>query len=224
MISEYDVRRYAEKYPDCWYTVDENSNIVDKSDGKIVCTLKTMTEHLRHELHCDFESVYYCHGTLQNTIRCRKCGTVIFATDDEYGYDPNLCCPTCGGYETRLEYWTAEEIEADEKKKNTIAMLEQMQQEQIEADKRYVRRGGKYDWQIWKGRLKIGKRYALFFDLECENFPKTRLKGLRLIVHIGVRDDSCGYILKKHWRIPLSVSDFKSRLCIRRMNKNDTKE
>ncbi len=224
MISEYDIKKYAEKHPDCWYSVDENNNVIDKSDGHTVCTLKSFTQLYREAAHCDFESVYYCHGTLQNTIRCRECGTVIFATDDVWGYDPNLCCPTCGGYETSLEYWTAEEIAGDEKKKNTIAMLEQMQQEQIEADKRYVQRGNKYDWQIWKGRLKIGKRYALFFDLECENFPKTRLKGLRIIVHIGVRDDGCGYILKKHWHIPLSVSDFKSRLRIRRMNKNDTKE
>ena len=219
MISEYDIKKYAEKHPDCWYSVDENNNVIDKSDGHTVCTLKSFTQLYREAAHCDFESVYYCHGTLQNTIRCRECGTVIFATDDVWGYDPNLCCPTCGGYETSLEYWTAEEIAGDEKKKNTIAVLEQMQQEQIEADKRYVQRGNKYDWQIWKGRLKIGKRYALSFDLECENFPKTRLKGLRLIVHIGVRDDGFGYALKKHWRIPLSISEVRTLLRIRRLKR-----
>lgn len=70
-------------------------------------------------------------------------------------------------------------------------------------------------WQIWKGRLKLGKRYALFFDLESENFPKTKLKGLRLIVHFGVRDDGYGYTLKRYWHIPLSWSDLK---IWRRMN------
>ena len=217
MISEYDVMRYAKKHPECWYSVDENENIIDKSDGKTVCTLKTMTEHLRRKLHCDFESVYCCHGTLQDTLRCRECGTVIFATDDEYGYDPNLCCPTCGGYDTSFEYWTAEEIAGDEKKKNTVAMLERMQREQIEADERYIRRGHKHDWQIWSGRMKLGKRYALFFDLESDNFPKTGLKGLRLIVHFGYREkDDIGYTYKNSAHIPLSWSDFKIWLRIKR--------
>lgn len=216
MISEYDVKNYSKTHSDCWYTVDKNDNIIDKNDGQIICTLKTMTNYLRKKTHCDFESVYYCHCTLQNTIRCRECGTIIFATDDEYGYDPNLCCPTCSGYKTSLEYWTPEEIERDEKKKKTIVMLEQMQQEQIEADERYVQRGNKYDWQIWKGRLKIGKQYAIFFDLECENFPKTKFKGLRLIVHLGIRDDGFGYIHKKHWHIPLSWSDLKTWFRIRK--------
>lgn len=210
MISQYDVKRYAEKHPDCWYTVDGDNNIVDKENGKIVCTLKEMTEYIRKEMHCDFESVYYCHGTLQDVIRCRECGTVIFSTEDEWGYDPKLCCPTCGGYKTHFEYWTADEIKSDKKKQDTIEWLEHMQQEQIEADKRYIARGNKYDHQIWKGSMKLSRKYRLFLDLECDNFPKTKLKGLKLIAHIATKDDDCGYIYNKgEIFIPLSIGAFK---------------
>lgn len=206
MISQYDVKHYAKEHPEAWFSVDENDNIVDKETEKIVCTLEEMTGLLRKKNHCDFEVIYSCRVSLQNTIRCRECGTVIFATDDEYGYDPNLCCPTCGNYQTSLEYWTADEIESDEQKKKEIQFLEQMQQEQDEEADRRTKRGGKYDWQIWRGKIELWKR-AIYFDLECDNLFRTKLKGLRLDIHWACLDErGMGYIMKKHFTIPLSVS------------------
>jgi len=212
MISRYDVRRYEEKHPDTWFSIDEKDNIINKEDGEVVCSLDTFVDILRKKNHCDFESVYYCHATLQDTIRCKECGTVIFATDDEWGYDPNLCCPTCGGYKTSLEYWTADEIENDQKKKNTIEFLEQMEREEIEAEKRRKKRNGKYDWQIGSCRIKLGNR-ALYFDLECDNLFRTKLRGLRLQVH-WAHKDGISYYYKKNFTIPLSFSSLRIQIHI----------
>lgn len=87
----------------------------------------------------------------------------------------------------------------------------EMQREQIEEDKRYRKRK-KYDWQIWKGRIKLPNR-AIYFDLECDNLFKTKLKGLRLIIH-WAHKDGIRYIYKKHFRIPLSWSALKISIMI----------
>lgn len=211
MISQYNVKQYAKGNPDLWFSIDENDNVVDKSSKEIVGTLADLTTALRKKLHCNFEEIYSCHGTLQTVFRCKDCGTIIFAYDDER-YDPNLCCPDCGKYDTGFEYWSADEIEKDDQKKKNIQFLEQMQQEQIEANKRYYKRGRKYDWQIWHGCIKMVNR-AVSFDLECKDLFKTKLKGLKLIVRFSEKDGT-GYIYKRHFTIPLSWYALKIQILI----------
>lgn len=212
MISQYDVKQFAEKNADkCWFSVDKDNNVVDKEDNKIVCSLKTLTELLRRETHCDFETIYECHGLLQVVLRCKECGAVIFASDDEWYYESDLRCPVCSDYKTGFKYWSSEDIKNDVEKQKEIDFLMEMQREQIEEDKRYMKRK-KYDWQIWEGRIELPKR-AIYFDLECDNLFKTKLKGLRLIIHWAHKDD-IGYIYKKHFRIPLSWSALKISIMI----------
>lgn len=217
MISEYDIRKFAENCPDkCWFSVN-GKDIVDKESGEVVSTLKEITQFFREKAHCDFEPVYYCHATLEDVIRCKQCGTVIFSTEDD-GYDPNLCCPHCGNYKTSFEYWTAEEIANDAEKQNTINALEKMQEEQIEADNRYFKRGRKYDWQIWKGKIKLWN-HMVSFELVCDNLFKTKLKGLSLNVGLASKDDDGGYIFDKHYFIPLSISSLKVKLQIKQLRR-----
>lgn len=219
MISEYDVKQVAKKREDCWFSVDENNNVINKETGETVCTVSELTQIFRKKMHCDFEVVYSCHPTLEVVYRCKECGTVIFASDDEY-YDPNLKCPTCGEYKTWFKFWTADDIAKDEEKQKAIKAYEAMQREQVEADKRYFKRGRKYDWQIWSGRIKLPNR-AIYLDLECDNLFRTKLKGLRLKFHWAHKDkDGMGYIYKKHFTLPLSWSALKIQIRIYKKRKN----
>lgn len=215
MVNEYDIKRYAEKYPDkCWYVVDDDDMIVDKDTNKTICHIDELVDIARKKMHCNFEFIYECHATLETTYRCRECGTVIFTREDE-SWDPNLCCPVCGDYKTGFKYWTGEEIALSEEKQNTIAFLKAMQADKVEADKRYKQRGNKYDWQIGSGKIKLFKR-AVFWDLECDNLFETKLKGLRLKIHWAHKEDK-SYTYKKNFLIPLSISAFKIQ---RRVKKN----
>lgn len=218
MISIYDVKKYITDNEDKIRCYIDGNNVIDKETGMVLCSIEEFTMEIRKAEHCNFESVYYCHGTLQNTIRCCECGTVIFASDDSSDYDPNLKCPVCGKYETWFEFWTKDEIESDKKKKDTIDFLEQMQREAIEADKRYVERGHLYDWQICKGAIKLLNK-ALYWELQCDNLFKTKFKGLRLQLNWSYKDGMC-YISKKFWTIPLSISNLKSLIRYRKMKKN----
>lgn len=142
MVSKYNIIEYAKQFPNkCWYIVSEDkTRIIDKATGEDVCSMDTLVDVMRDKMHCNFEVVYSCHPTLEVVYRCKECGTVIFASDDEY-YDPNLRCPTCGEYKTWFKFWTADDITKDEKKREAIKAYEAMQREQVEADKRYFKRG-----------------------------------------------------------------------------------
>lgn len=216
MISQYDIKRSAKKNADkIWFFIDENDNVIDREKNEFVCTLKSYTEFLRRKMHCDFEIIYECHATLQVIYRCKECGTVIFASDDVSYYDPNLCCPVCGDYETEFEYWSGEDIEKDSEKHEAIDFFMKMQKEQIESDKRYMKRK-KYDWQIWNGRIELLNR-AVYLDLECDNLFKTKLKGLKL--KIGwAHKDGIRFVHKKSFSIPLSWSALKISIMIWRKN------
>ena len=81
---------------------------INVETGEVLCSIEVYTQFMREKLHCDFENVFYEHVSLLNVIRCKQCGTVIFASEDEY-YEANLRCPTCSDYKTGYEYWTKEE-------------------------------------------------------------------------------------------------------------------
>lgn len=223
MISKWDMIRFHKRHEDeLEYRVDENDMIVHKETGVILCSLDELVDRMRKELHCDFECIFSCHGTLEVIYRCKECGTVIFASDDVYDCDDNLCCPVCANYDTHFKYYTGEEIFADKKKQEEISWYEEMTREQIEADKRWKKRGEKYDWQIFKGRIKIGSTKAIYYCLECDNLFKSGLKGLRLVLNYAVKDSDISYTYKKCVTIPLSYTAFKvQRLAKRRRNEKD---
>jgi uncharacterized Zn finger protein (UPF0148 family) len=220
MISKYDLIRYAKNKPEGWFHIDDEENVINKETEEIICRLDTLTQYFREKMHCDFECVHHCHGTLETTLRCKECGTVIFSRDDEE-YDPNLCCPTCGGYETHFEYWTKEQIDNDITKKNTIEWLEQWTRDDEEAYKRRKRRNGKYDSEIWNWTIR-GEKHGVKLELKCDNLFKTGLKGLRFEITWMDRDD-LSLIHRKWWRIPLSISYLKVMIRIHKRRKEKSK-
>ena len=77
----------------------------------------------------------------------------------------------------------------------------------IEQDERIKKRNGKYDWQIAIKKF-YGKKRFLGLALECDDITKSYFKGLRLVVDIGKKEDEVGYVVRKHFTIPLSWSQF----------------
>jgi hypothetical protein len=112
-------------------------------------------------------------------------------------------------------------MERDENKRKEVELLEEMTKEEIEADKRWKKRNGKYDHQICKGRIPIGSKYAIYYDLECNNLFKSGLKGLKLILNWAVKDGMC-YTYQKRIMIPLSLYAIKIMILSRRMRRNET--
>lgn len=218
MINKYDLIRYSKNADNCWFRVENEKDVISKETGEIVCGIDELTQVCREKMHCDFECVYSEHASLQVIYRCKQCGTVIFASDDEH-YDPNLRCPNCGEYKTWFEYWTAEEIAEDEEKQKAIEFYEHAQKELIEQNKRYLARGRKYDWEIGEYTIR-GKKRGVKFKLECDNLFETKLKGLRLKISWLKRDDDgVGFIYTKHWRIPLSFSALKRMWSVHKYKK-----
>ena len=125
MISKYDVIRafeMADKKGEklAMYLSEDKNSLMDTETGEFVCSMDTYVDYMRKKLHCDFECIYHEHASLTTIYRCKECGTVIFTGDDEH-YDPNLKCPTCSDYHHWSgEFWTKEEIEADEDKQKAI--------------------------------------------------------------------------------------------------------
>lgn len=212
MVSNYDIIKSFERFEREGKQValklnEDKSGLVASDTGEYICSIDTYAQHLREKLHCDFEVIYDEHVSLQVVYRCKECGTVIFARDDE-DYDPNLSCPTCGGYNTYFEYWTKEDIDSDESKQKSIEGMQMMQKYMNESAKRRKERGLN-DWEIWKREVQF-KNYRMTFALECCNLfdgkkGLARIKGLNLhIIRWEKDNDGIGYIGKKYTRIPLS--------------------
>lgn len=209
MISQYDVRRLFEKK---WNADDSIPCTLDEDTvymkNGTTMSLEAFTIHLRILNDCDFESIYECPGTLLNVLRCRQCGTVIFASNDVEDYDDNLKCPTCSDYETWFEHWTKEDTDSDERKQNTIKMYEEFAEEETKRYERYQRRK-KHDDEIFVHRHR-GKKYFVYVALKCNNLFHTFLKGLHFKIEIGEKEteDDIGYTMKNFIEIPLSWSRF----------------
>jgi len=210
MVTKYNVINFFEKRkgdPTVPHTIDEkHENIIYKDTGKVLATIDEYMAAMKKVLHCDFELIYDEHPSCFSVIRCKECGTVIFERYDE-DYDPNLCCPTCGGYKTYFDFWTKEEIDSDEEKQKAIKNYEEMQRELDESYARRQKRGGLYDWEIWKKRIEF-KKTLWNISLECDNlfYSKPKLKGLKLIIKMSKRDPEYDdmFVWKKSTRIPLS--------------------
>jgi uncharacterized Zn finger protein (UPF0148 family) len=209
MISKWDMKKYIKENTDKFpYIYKEEEDAIYNKNGDYLSSLDTFLEIYRKHSGESFESIYYEHAFLQDVLKCTECGTVIFTWDDER-YDPHLKCPTCTDYKTYFEYWTKEDIESDEEKQNTIKFFKEIMDYKAEQDKRIKDRNGKYDWQIAVKKF-YGKKRFLGLALECDNITKSYLKGLRLKIDIGKKenDDDFGYIINKFFTIPLSWSQF----------------
>ena len=93
-------------------------------------------------------------------------------------------------------------------------------EEEAEAYKRREARGGLYDWEIWKKKI-YGKKRYWGFELQDfgrklgvskinPNYKRPWYKcNLELTIDTGKKDeDSIGYSVTKHYRIPLAPYSF----------------
>lgn len=214
MISIYDIIQFFKKLEDNgkdsdFKLSDDHKEILDRTTGEYICSIETYAKYLRQKLHCDFDRLYHDHASLTTIYVCNECGTVIFSGDDER-YDPNLKCPICAKY-NHHDYWTKEEIDADEKKQKTIQFYKDWMKEQKEAYKRRQARGGLYDWQVFK-KDKYCKNHS--YHLEMTNYKGYTKWGnsVYLEFSIGTKmDDGIGYVVKRHYKIPLSPYAFYIR-------------
>lgn len=194
MISTYDVRKWInenEKSP-CY---EKEGLIYNKDDNKELCSFEDFTNQMRKKLHCDFECIFYEHATLDEVLRCKECGAVIFTGDDER-YDPNLVCPVCGGYK-HSHYWSAEDIANDVDKQKQIEAMKEYMEEKKRAEARREARGGLYDWELWKKDF-YGEKYYLGIEL-------YHLTGYDIEFRFGKKmENSLMYTTTKHFKIPLS--------------------
>lgn len=207
MVSKWEMQQYlqknTEKLP---FIYNKEEDAVYNKDGEYLCTLDKFLENYRKKSGESFEYIYGEHVALFSVLRCTECGTVIFTYEDE-GYDPNLKCPTCTGYQTGFDYWTQAEIDADEQKQKELQSMKEIMEDRKIRDERIKRRGGKYDWEIGKKTLNF-KNHRITLELECDDITQSYLKGLRLDVHIWKKEDkedSC-FSLSKHLIIPLGLT------------------
>lgn len=183
MLGKYDVKKFIETHQHLGngtqVTLSEDRQDV-MVNGEKLCSVTDFTLHLRRELHCDFEEIWSCHASLDEVYRCRECGTVIFGGDDEFRYDPDERCPVCCNDPSvcHNEYWTAEEIKNDKEKQKTIEAYEQMAKMEAEAEARRKARGGLYDWERWKHRIRT-KRYVFTLEHLCFGWGKRVKKKQR---------------------------------------------
>jgi DNA-directed RNA polymerase subunit RPC12/RpoP len=212
MISTYDVlkafRKAKSQGKDLPFVLSDDEKTLISKDGKVTATIEEFAQFMREREHCDFEVIYSEHVSLTTVYRCCECGTVIFGGDDDERYDPLLRCPTCGGYETHLTYWTKEAIENDTNKQESIALYEQLRKDQEEASKRYIARGGLYDWQLFKKDWQ-GKKHSVHVELQHFKTNKWYKADTWLKIDAGKRSaDGVCYAMNKHYSIPLSPYAF----------------
>lgn len=189
-------------------SIDEKS-VIDKNTGKIVHSVDEYIDFLRKKNHCDFEVIY--SDALNNVhYQCKECGTVIFASDDYEDYDDNLCCPTCGGYETHFKHWTKEEIEADPKKQEVLDFYQEMMRDSEAAYARKKKTGLAFN-ELWKKQFE-NELSLVELTLRCNHALKEGLKGLELEI-VKFERDEIGFVARKWHTIPLSWSSFYIR-CI----------
>lgn len=187
------------------YELDTKEDVIrSKETHEVICTVDEYVSILRRKNHCDFEAIYDDHACLSTIYRCKECGAVIFGGDDER-WDPNLECPSCGGYKTSLEWWSGEDIKNDPEKQKMIEFFIGLQKDMDEVYERRKRRNGLNDWEIWKKKFKNKKR-LLEITLTCCNLFTTGLKGLSIefAYYSRKKPDDLGYTRDKYLKVPLS--------------------
>ena len=136
---------------------------------------------------------------LQHVIRCNRCGTIIFSSEDE-NYEPYLRCPNCTDYKTGHIFWTKEEIDASEDKQRIIKSYENMQKE-MDLDYEFEKKRGKPNDRIC--RFKV---LNTFVEICCHNCRKSYFNGLRIELW-KINYDENGDIYNSTWykSIPLTL-------------------
>lgn len=216
MISLYDIEQFYRKHGTAngLKLSEDESGVLDAETGEYICSIETYLQYLREKNHCDFEEIWGCHATLQSTLRCRNCGTVIFASDDCWDYDPKLACPTCGGYDTHFEFWTQEQIDNDPVKKDSIQWMLDDTKRQNEEYERMKKRGGLYDWQRFIKKFRF-KKFMLQISHICWGWgEKGRKKDRYLEISKWVRNENDMYEHggKGSWTIKIPLNPYAAYL------------
>lgn len=197
MISKLEFVNYLAK--NLSYTYDETNNTLTDTIGQQV-NADALFTIFKKKTGQSFECLYDEHVSCFSVLRCTECGTVIFEHYDEE-YDPNLKCPVCTNYQTTFKYYTKQNIEQDENKQKEIEMYLQFAKSDREADERYVKRGGLYDWEkTHKKTLFKSSKYMITVQL-------TGLSKWDLQAEINIskrKDNDMVYTCKHHIKIPLS--------------------
>lgn len=254
MIDKFTVERYLlSKECEKLVEYDKSTGIIRyKSDG-FETTVDAFLQALREKNHCDFEEIYYCHATLQSTLKCRQCGTIIFASDDCSEYDDNLVCPICGNYKTHFKYWTKEDIESDIIKQNSLLMMEAEMRDN-ERQWKYKKDNKHEIWEKWSlDYVRFNHRYDikiinnkdrfLFMDLTAKEIAEKsgeKYKKPKFEKYIEIRfwdkenEDEWVWSSKRHdLYIPLNLYSIKVALIrikarreykIKNKGNNNTKE
>jgi uncharacterized Zn finger protein (UPF0148 family) len=167
----------------------------------------------------NFECIYDEHVSCYSILKCTECGTVVFYHYDE-DFEPDFECPICTNYKTHYKYWTKQEIEEDKKKQEVIKFYEKCDEISKEMDERYLERGNLDDWEKshTKKLFKVGK-LIITAQLQGQYDDKH---DLSISLYIG-KSETCGYIVKKELKIPLTFRTayelFRSKLRYKRLKK-----
>lgn len=223
MITRYDFDRYSKK-EDCWFEVREDG-VYDKEKGvKYRDTVEEFIRLMNRINHSDFTCLHSCHATLDIVYKCEECGAIIFTGDDER-YNPNLKCPVCSGEDQRCEFWTAEEVAADEKKQNTLKFYQEWKEAE-ERDYERHKKTGLYHDEIWKKKVKnkktgkTKKEYILKWMHSKYFKSDKRSYGLYLEIKYLKEDEDGWLYYDKTKKIPLSFYAWKVLRRIKKESKN----
>lgn len=173
MVSMYDIlhdiRIYQKSKEFPFQLSEDEKSIIDKVSNKIICSTEDYLIHFRRKLHCDFESIYTDPVSLTSILKCRECGTVIFASDRCEDYDKDCRCPVCCKDDSVCHYevWTRSEIESDVNKSEYIKYLTRCTEKKIREHERMKKRGGLYDHERWRKQFESKNR---IFRITCINW------------------------------------------------------
>jgi len=222
MVNKYDILKWLEK------KLEENPNydiVYNKEDDTITYRKSNITlsfddffTKYKKKSGESFDCLYDEHVSCFSVCKCTECGTVVFYKYDE-DYEEMFKCPVCTDYKTGYEYWTKEDIENDREKQKEIDFYVKLDDVDREFNKRYIKRGNKYDWQILTKKI-IFKNKMFVFEFECNNITESYFKGLKLLVSIYHKDNDNDILFecKKTFEIPLSISAYKRKIKRRKTN------
>lgn len=213
MLSEYSLKKYLKTSDKSVYKLSEDENdVLDKETGERICSFNIFLMYMKHKLHCNFESIYEEHGTLQNTLRCKDCGCVIFASESCEDYDEDLRCPVCCNDPSvcHFKYWTKDEIDSDEVMQRSVKFMMDETERKAREYARYKVRG-LWDRQRWRKTFKIGhKNFRLtLINPSYDGDTKKCRKPVDRYLEISTWTDEEG-IIHSH-DIPMSWYNFYIR-------------
>lgn len=222
MITRYDFDRFSKK-EDCWFEVREDGVYDKEKNIKYIDTVEEFIRFMNKVNHSLFTCIHHDHASLDTVYKCEECGAIIFTGDDER-YNPNLRCPVCSGTDQGCEFWTAEEVAADEKKQNTLKFYEEWKEAE-QRDYERKKKTGLYHDEIWKKEVKnrktgkCKKKYVLKWMNSKYFKSNKRSYGLYLEINHMEEDEDGWLYYGKTTKIPLSFYAWKILRRIRKKYK-----